>query len=194
MIIRLGKLTLVYNMPVTIMPKTILVEEPLIIKVPKIVEQFIEIKQPVFQKVEEPIQIKVPRVVEVYVDVPQPVFRRVEQVIDIPAFETQEVKHQLVTHHYIVNEKPRPILVEKPVIEEIDKVIQVQKVRVEEEELVVPNYRVVRQGEKNIEVPADAIFEVTCPCGNKYTSNFTKCFRCGRTTEENIRHMGEGVS
>jgi len=68
----------------------------------------------------------------------------------------------------------------KPVVEEKETLSTVQKLRFEDKEVVVPNYKIVRKDQKGVEIGNLEVMEITCTCGNKYMSNHTKCEKCGQ--------------
>jgi len=138
---------------------------------------------------EEDVVVRIPRVreVEEILEIPTPIITRVPQKIEVPIYEVETKKHQLVQHQYIVTEKPYPVTVEKPVVQEVEKVVLIQKLTYEEKEVPIPRYRVVPGEQPVVRMPREAIIDIRCKCGNVYASNHTKCLQCGRTTVDNLK-------
>lgn len=163
MILRLGPLCISWGKKIFVQQNYVVVEEDFVVKIPKV------------RQVEEPI------------DIYTPVVNQVRQEINLPVLEIVPIKHQLVQHEYIVTEKPYPITVDKPVVEEVEKVVKVQRLHYEDHPVLIPRYQ-VELGERTVvKMPREAIIDIRCECGFVYASNHTRCIKCGRSTEENLK-------
>ena len=163
MLIKIGRLCIAFGKIVIVKDNLIVVERDIVVRVPRVVE------------VEEVWQVPSPRI------------ERVPQVVEIPEFSVRTIDHQLIQHNYVVAEKPYPIRVVRPVVEEVAKTVTVQKLTFEEKEVPVPHYSVVPGEDIAVKAPRRAVFAITCACGNTYTTNHTKCHQCGRTTADNLK-------
>lgn len=168
MILRLGKLCLSFGKIVVIKHNVIVIEEEVKVKVTKVVE------------------------VEEICEIPTPVIKRVPVELEMPVYTVTPIDHQLIQHKFNIAEKAYPIKIDKPVLEEVTKVVEVQKLVFDHVDVPVHKYKVIPGEETILQAPRGTVFEVTCACGNAYTTNHTKCTKCGKTTSDTLKELKDG--
>ena len=132
-----------------------------VVEVPNYKKRYVE-KEFLLRKtnlVEDVHDFHVQKFTEVAVDVEVPV-QRVQPIEDVLEIEIQRTE---------ITEKAVKMVTEYPEFEDVP----------------VPLPRVVGETDQAGKI----IIPVTCPCGNVYGSNMTRCVKCGRATLETLRGM-----